>query len=230
MDFHLDQWFLPSSKKDEVVVQSECRSLGSSRQDMRDKLALWELRPNLKERRVLRKGGWGRLSGQVLSLPLRILIVFPFLLSSISFLVFSLLPSHFSFSWPESLSPDLLAKTMPSRLWTLWIISFWNPYIYVNFINSSSLVPTPTSLQQKLNTKRRFISLQVYTACPSLVSGHSSYGFLVQQTVVFSNCFHVRTERWQTTMAKMISNKVLKSMQIKWAFSSVLQVARRAKY
>jgi hypothetical protein len=54
-----------------------------------------------------------------------------------------------------------------------------------------------------------------HTVCSSWVAGHSSFVFLVQQTAVFSNCFHENTERLQTTDFKIIAYKVLKVMQVK---------------
>ena len=82
-------------------------------------------------------------------------------------------------------------------------------------MNPWSLASTPASLKQKLNTKKKNISFWCYAAYYSLIAKHSSCDFLVQQTAVFSNYFHVRTERWQTTKVKIISYKVLKFMQVK---------------
>ena len=76
-------------------------------------------------------------------------------------------------------------------------------------MNSESIVPTPTSIEQKINTKQKHISLQVYTACSSRIAGHSSSGFLAQQTAIFSSYFHLRTEKWPPTKSKMIPDKVL---------------------
>jgi hypothetical protein len=72
-------------------------------------------------------------------------------------------------------------------------------------MSPGSVAPIPISLKQKLNTKQKLISLEFYTACSSWVAGHSSCGILVQQSAVFSDYFHIRTERCQTTKVEMIS-------------------------
>ena len=61
-------------------------------------------------------------------------------------------------------------------------------------MNHRSLASNPASLKQKLNTKKKNISFWCYAAYYSLIARHSSCDFLVQQTAVFSNYFHVRTE------------------------------------
>lgn len=57
-------------------------------------------------------------------------------------------------AWTQS----LFTKVTPSRLWPLLIIFFRNSSNYINFKDPRSLVSTPASWKQKLNTKQKHFS------------------------------------------------------------------------
>jgi hypothetical protein len=54
--------------------------------------------------------------------------------------------------------------------------------------------PTSASLKQKLNSNLTTFTYSFYTASFLQEAGHSSYSLVVQQTAVFRNYFHVKTE------------------------------------